>query len=500
MEAILVQPRTSLTGSLVRMIPLGLLYAASKSVSEGHSISILDCRIEPLSWKKDLASLVTTSTGVVGISVMSGFSIIESLSISRFVKEKFPWVHVVWGGPHATFSPKEVLEEHSVDFLIRGYGAEPFNQLLEHLEKIEGSPKKAEIKGLSWRDVAGNVHHNSVNPEFEFIGYHEIPYDLINDYSVYFHPDENEVVFPMYSVMGCPYKCAFCSSPAQYAGLVNKWRPYSVEEVVAHISFVRKQYGATMIYFIDEDSFVDLRHIEAIIDRINEAGIKIKLGFRGARINEILGMSDEFLRKLAAAGTKTMHIGVESGSDRILGLMNKNVTVAQIIEVNRKLARHPETMALYNFIVGYPTETLDETCMTRNLILRLIKENPHCIVLPLNKPRPLAGTGLMELALQYGYVPPKTLEEWGNYDVESSDYHPAWLTPRHDRFIRMMFLCMYFIDDKIFKFSTAGGMQRRFLKLVAFLYKPMAIFRFRYGVHRFLVEDTVYTWLKKRYI
>ncbi|MDD2365625.1 MAG: radical SAM protein [Desulfuromonadaceae bacterium] len=497
MEVILVQPRTSLTGSLVRMIPLGLLYAASSAVKSGHTIRILDCRIRPERWNSDLDSLISEATKVVGISVMSGFTILESLSISRYVKGKYPWVTVVWGGSHGTFSPDEVLDEKSVDFLVRGYGAKPFLKLLEFLEEPGRHGGPGEISGLSWRTEEESVVHNEVETGFEFIDYRDIPYFLIEDYSVYYHVDRKEMVFPMYSVMGCPHRCAFCSSPAQYAGFASRWVPLAPRDVVDHIRMVQEKFGATFIYFIDEDSFVDVSHVEAIIDLIVESGLKIKLGFRGARINEILGMSDEFLRKLVSVGTMNMHIGVESGSDRILSLMGKNVTVAQTIAANRKLAKHPELTPLYNFIVGYPTETPEETMMTRDLILQLIEENPNCVIIPLNKPRPLGGTALMELALQHGYVPPQALEEWGSYDVESSDYRPVWLTRQHDQFIRMMFLCMYFIDDKISKFSTDKGIKSRIVRMLAGIYKPVALFRFKYGIYRFLVEDVVYEWLKK---
>lgn len=478
------------------MVPIGLLYAASAAVTHGHEIKILDCRVYPDTWEAELSSLITSSTQVVGISVMTGVSILESLAISRYVALNFPWVNVVWGGPHVTFSPQGVIEDAPVDFLVRGYGARPFHDLLECL--ASGSVcKLPEISGLSWKDDAGQIHHNEIAPGFEFIDYREIPYQLINDYSVYFHADDDEVVFPLYSVMGCPYSCAFCSSPALYAGFERRWVPCPAEQVVEHIRFLQERYGATYIYFIDDDSFVDQKHVEELIDRISDGGLDVKLGFRGARINELLAMDDRLLAKLAAAGTRALHIGVETGSDRILDLMGKNISVAQILEVNLKLARHPEIMALYNFIVGYPTETMAETRMTRDLILRLIEENPNCIVIPLNKPRPLPGTPLMALALQYGYTPPQNLEEWGLYDVESSGYRPAWLAPEQDHFIRMMFLCMYFIDDKIFKFSSGKGIRRNLLRALAFMYKPLAMMRFRRGYDRFLLEDRVYAWLNR---
>ena len=494
-EVVMIQPKTSLTGSFVKMLPLGLLYASYKIVNRGFKVHILDVRVNPSSWETNLEELINDRTLVIGLTIMSGISITEGIKISRYIKDRWPRLNVVWGGPHPTFSPNDVMQEQSVDFVIRGYGAESFYQLILNLTGDEELMPLNKIKGLIWKGSEEAVHINDTSNSFEFIHYKEIPYHLIKDYSVYRHIDSNERVFSMYSVMGCPYKCTFCSSPTQYAGIKKKWDSYPIQEIIEHIKMLKEEYGATFIYFIDDDSFVDLKHVENIIDEINRIGIRIKLGFRGARVNEVARMSDDFLEKLEDAGTNTMHIGLESGSNRLLKMTKKNTTVDQIIEINKKLARHTKIKTFYNFIVGFPTETIEETKMTRDLILRLISDNPLCCVIPLNKPRPLPGTELFDLAVQHGYKTPETLIDWGKYDVESSDYNPVWLTEKHNKFIRMMFLCMYFIDDKIFKVVEDEGLRLKLFRVLAVLYKPVALFRFRRGFYRFLIEDKVYTFL-----
>lgn len=496
-EIVMIQPNTSLTGTFIRMLPIGLLYASSKVVAMGLTVHILDLRINSISWQKDLDALITDNTVIVGVSVMSGFSILESLKISRFIRQRYPSIKIVWGGPHPTSNPDRVLEEDSIDYLVRSYGAEPFYQLVRHIINDKECLPLGEIKNLSWRNGQGEVIHNDINLAFEFIRFQDIPYHLIKDFSLYRNITGNEIIFPIYSVMGCPYQCAFCSSPAQYGRFEKKWQPYVVDDVIAHIKMVKERYNASFIYFIDDDSFVDLGHVERIIDIINREGIGIKLGFRGARVNEILLMNDVFLRKLVEAGTNTLHIGAESGSNRILQLMKKNISVEQTLEVNRKLARYPEIKVYYNFIVGFPTETIEETLQTRDLILRLIRENSSCCIIPLNKPRPLPGTELYDLAYRYGYKGPRTLDEWGNYDVESSDYNPVWLSKKHNRLIRMMFLCMYFIDNKIFKLPVKNSSRTLALKAIAFLYKPLADLRFKLGFYQLLLEDNIYSLFKR---
>ncbi|MBF0134694.1 MAG: B12-binding domain-containing radical SAM protein [Magnetococcales bacterium] len=495
---VMVQPSTSLTGSFIRMIPLGILYAASRVIRDLQlDVALLDARINPDRWQQDLETCLTPETRIVGFSVMSGFSILESLKITRWIKQHHQEIIVVWGGPHPTFSPEDTLAEPTIDFVIRGYGRDAFHDLVAHVWQRPEAPQKEDIQGLGWRNEWGETRLNPESDQFEFMDYQEIPYHLIADFSVYRHIDGDAMVFPLYSVMGCPYKCAFCSTPAQLAGFRKKWVPYATTDVVNHIRMVKERFGASYIYFIDEDSFVNLAHVEAIVRGVREAGLQLKLGFRGARVNEIKRMSDDFLEMLVNAGTSTMHVGVECGSDRILNLMGKHITVADILEINRKLARHPQLRIFYNFIVGYPTETFEETRQTRDLVLRLMADNPSCFIIPLNKPRPLPRTRLYELALNHGYRPPQTLLEWGSYDVESSDYNPEWLSASHNRCIRMMFLAMYFIDNKIHRLHPRNTLFFKILRLLARIYRPIAMLRFRYGIHQFLVEDWVFRLLNR---
>lgn len=299
----------------------------------------------------------------------------------------------------------------------------------------------------------------------------------------------------MYSVMGCPYKCTFCSSPAQYDSYKKKWVPLEVSEIVGHIERVVNDYGANYIYFIDDDSFVNLAHVEGIIDEIKKRGIKVNLGFRGARINEIKKMSDQFINKLAAAGTDIMHVGVESGSNRMLQLFRKNCTVDDIIECNIKLAKHTEIKVAYNFIVGIPTETLEDLDATRKLVLRLVKDNPQCIIFVPNTFRPLPGTALFNLvAEKWGYKTPRTILEWINIEAEGNFIAP-WVAKREKQFSKLLMLGSYFVDHKVKRLLEGKKLFYKMIQLIDKIYGPFIRFRYRHGLYQALVEFSVYQFV-----
>lgn len=498
-QILLVYPSMGMSGALVRHIPLSLVYAAADSIKVGFAVDIVDIRLSPATWQPDIAAAITADTVLVGISVMTGMPIGNALEISRWLKANYPAIACVWGGPHATFSASEILDESSVDYVVCGYGSMALARLARHLCGDAGAPQLNAIPGLVYRDIsARTVVQVPPASDHEILDYRDIPYHLIEkNLNLYGQLDSTERIFPMYSTMGCPYGCTFCSSPAQYGNMERTYTFLTPRDVVEHIELVVTKYKATYIYFIDDDSFINPAHVEAIIDEINRRDIRVRLGFRGAHINDVKRMNGAYLAKLAAAGTNILHIGAESGSQRMLDLMKKNCTVDDILEVNRKLALYPQITAAYNWLIGLPGETLDDLLETRELIIRMLKENPSAIIFAPNKYRPLPGTELYEIALANGYQKPTRQEEWIHVEVEGR-FQPAWYGREFARMVNMMIVTSYFIDDKLFKVTLGNTFAYRCLKVMGKLYAPMAKFRFRHGISFFLFEYLIFNFIARR--
>lgn len=494
---IMIYPKQGFSGVYVKHMPLSVLYASIEIVQAGWDVVIFDQRLYEDNWRDELKALMTPETLAVGVSVMSGAPITNAIHIGRFVKFTAPDIKVIWGGPHASFYPDTILrDEWSCDFVVSGYASFVFKRLIEDIS--EGNPLK-DILGISWRD-GNEIRVNPANDKkFEFVDWRNIPYHLIPDFSPYGQLDDGKIIFSMYSSVGCPYQCTFCSSPAQYANVEGKkWVPLKASDVVDHVQHVVEKYGANYIYFIDDDSFPNLKHVEGIIDEIARRGICVKLGFRGARINEIKRMSDEFLSKLAAAGTDIMHIGAECGSDRILSMLKKNCTVDDIIECNRKLARHPEIRAAYNFIMGIPTETFEELMGTRDLMLKLVDDHPNCIIFPPNKLRPLPGTELYKIANEkWGYEMPSSLQAWANIEVEGESTSTGWYDDKTRRFLNLMLICSYFIDNKVMRVTHSRNLFYLMARFANRIYRPVALFRLRNGLSGWLLEYHIYRLLTR---
>ncbi len=491
-QIVMVYPYQGFSGTYVKHAPLGLLYSTSEIVKSGYDVQIYDTRTVKGDWRPGLQKLIGEDTLCVGISVMSGSPIKHAISIGRFVKSLEPRVSVVWGGPHATFYPETILrDEKSADFVVSGYASNSFKELVDCISRDK---EPVSVNGVSWRNNDAIRSNPDRQQSFEHIDFVDIPYHLIHDYSPYGQLDQDKRIFSMYSALGCPYQCTFCSSPAQYRPISGKkWIPLDHNHIVDHVQYVVDRYDANYIYFIDDDSFPKLDHVENIIDTIKDRGINVGLGFRGARINEIKRMSHSFLDKLVSGGTDIMHIGAESGSDRILKMLKKNCTFDEITECNRKLAEHPEITAAYNFIMGLPTETMADLKRTRDLMLRLVEDHPNCILFQPNKFRPLPGTELyLQAQEEWGYEMPDTLQAWSEIETEGDPITNQWYEEGMREFGNMLLVTSYFVDNKIEKTTQGTTMFTKLARFANRLYRPIAQFRIRRGISAFLIEYWVY--------
>src|SRR3989344_6872310 len=118
-------------------------------------------------------------------------------------------------------------------------------------------------------------------------------------------------------------------------------------------------------------------------------------------MDSLLLLKDD-LSLLVESGLESLQPGIESGSDRILGLIKKRETAEVYLEANRVLSGI-DLRPLYNFMLGFPTETLDEMKATLNLAWRLLEENTKAMVAGVYVAVPYPGTELYEEALKHGF-------------------------------------------------------------------------------------------------
>jgi anaerobic magnesium-protoporphyrin IX monomethyl ester cyclase len=215
---------------------------------------------------------------------------------------------------------------------------------------------------------------------------------------------------------GCPYNCSFC-----YNNKFNesRWRSWSDNIVVEDIKYLKEKHNIDAVVFYDDNFFANHARAWKILQAIDlPSHVEI-------RIDHI---TDDVARQLSENKCFTVSIGVESGSDRILEIINKKYKVPRIFEAIRNLAKY-NVAACYSAIVGLPTETKEEFQSTIKLFYDLYKIHPRANF-TLGAYMPYPGTGMYNFALENGFKPPQKTEDWKNIDRFREEYDTPWVNGR----------------------------------------------------------------------
>lgn len=497
LDVLLIYPWLGSFDNLAKDIPLSLIYAATDAVKKGYSVKILDLRIEKDHWRQAIDEALKDGCHLIGFSVMTGKPISTSLIVSSYIKSKYN-IPIVWGGPHPTILPKQTLESKFVDFIIRDWGSIALLQLIEQIKN--GKTKKEDITGLGYKQN-GKIVLNPQMSHFEVLDYRDIPYDLVNvDATLYNRMKSGKLIFPFYSSMGCPWNCTFCMAPATYKIVKGKkWQPYDVNTILENLEYLESRYPIEVFQDYADESFIELDRMKDFLNGYIQRGFadKYKLDFRGVRINDLDKMDDEYLELMVRANVGMMFIGVESGSDRVLGIMKKNITTEQIIRVNKKLARFPKLKPHYNFFSGIPGESEESLRETANLLLQLVQDHPGCYLGYGAHWKPIPGSAITQTAVEeYGYQLPETLEEWAeidSFDAATPNY--PWYTKKMASQINLLGIAGLLLDAKTNDFTpNMGPIIGKLVRLLIYLYRPFLRFRLRHNFSNLLLEEKIKTF------
>ena len=412
-------PRSGLQAHRRVELPLSVLCPATPLDREGYHVTIVDQFADP-DWESHFDRALAERPICLGVTCMTGPQIVYALDACRAAKERYPDLPVVWGGIHASLLPQQTLENPLVDIAVVGEGEATFRDLVHALES--GSPLDG-VNGIYFKRD-GRIVATPPRPFVDIdleppLSYHLVNMDLYRRRLF----DVDHISFN--SSRGCTFRCSFCWDPVMHK---RTWRAMKPETVLDHLQQIIRDYGIRGFLFTDDHFFIDMKRAYAILEGIVRANLNVTISKLQIRADTICRMSKDFLDLLVRAGVKRLTVGIESGSQRVLDLIHKDVTVDEVIEANRKLAPYP-IVPLYLFMMGMPTETPDEFRESLHLAERLVTENPRAGK-TFNIYTPYPGTELYGMALKHGLKEPDRLEDWARFNFRNIPAESAWIPPR----------------------------------------------------------------------
>jgi len=354
--------------------PMGLLYISQAIRAAGHDVEIVEI---PYLLEKfpDKFSLLDNSLfdyildkecDLLGLSGVVSTYFFYDYFVKKF-KEVKKGVPIVVGGSVGV-PIKEVWQEHSpVDYLVEGDGEIVIQRLLKHLENKDYNAIKR-IPGLYYLDngrYQGNlpeliepldqipfVSYDEIDHEFYIDGLTRWVEDILPDRSLI--KKEKLRFLPFLTSRGCPYLCTFCFH------FNRKHRSHSIEYVVENIKFLKEKYGINGLYIIDDLFIFDRKRTIKLCESIYKADLGVYFFGSGGKPSLI---TSEMLESMKKAGFIRFSYGIESGSQRMLDVMQKQTTVEQNLKAI-ELTEKKGIPVFANIIFGMPgenPETLNET-------------------------------------------------------------------------------------------------------------------------------------------
>ena len=363
--------------------PLGTMYAASWLRQHRYEVALFDAMLAES--EDEWAIALDQHKPQYAIIYEDNFNYLSKMCLLRMRDAAFKMTQmakargctVILCGADATDHFAEYLAQ-GADYCLLGEGEET---LIELLDQLSARKDAASLPGVASR----NTLHASRRPDIAELDKLPFPaWDLIDvpKYKKIWMEHHGYFSMNVVTTRGCPYHCNWCAKPIWG----QRYNSRSPENVAAEMKWIKETYAPDHIWFADDILGLKPKWIGEFADLLHEANavIPFKCLQRADLVNE------KTTAALARAGCKTVWLGAESGSQKILDAMDKGDKIQDIYRAAKLL--HENGIEVGFFLqFGYPGEMWEDVQKT----LRMVREcAPDDIGISVSYPLP--GTKFFE--------------------------------------------------------------------------------------------------------
>jgi len=325
-------------------VPLGPLYLTRALEDAGYVVDFRDYQCvgsdEPFDMPVFL-DFLREPAPVIGLSCMANLLPFTILAM-RALREQHPDRTLILGGVGSKAVEEKILTRFPwIDIICRGEGERTAPELLRTIQR---RGDLSQVSGVSWRSN-GHVRHNPDRQRIADLD--SIPFPAFEKVDL-----AKYAGYGMMTSRGCPYPCTFCSV-APVWNLESHSR--SPKNIVDEMVFLNREAGVDLFLFQDEFFVSGKTQVMKFCRELAARASNVQWKAFG-RVNLV---DEEMMRAMADCGCIELRFGIESGSDRVLGLIKKGFTAAESLAVVPKAVEiFPRVDAF--FVWGFPFETMED--------------------------------------------------------------------------------------------------------------------------------------------
>lgn len=349
--------------------PIGFLSVAAVLERDAHDVSLVEIPVigdgEDRAFRLEErinGAMSNKMFDAVGITCTSPDSKIVK-NLCSILKRRYPDTKIVLGGIHPTVMTEESLS-WGADFVVRGEGEETARELFR---AIRDSLDPRAVPGIAFiKDgrAVFTVDRDVVK------GLDSLPlpaYHLL---------DETRFLKRSYSIRGkwlkcaaivtsrgCVGRCTFCASNMMHKRSV-RW--FGIDRIMEEVELFVRRYGMEGLYISDDSFTLNKDRVFDFCAELKRRNIRISWACQ----SRVRGLTDDMLKVMKESGLVQIEFGVESGSQRVLDMIGKDIRVEDTVKAF-ELCREHGLRTLANIIIGIPGETMDDISKTTELVKKI---------------------------------------------------------------------------------------------------------------------------------
>ncbi len=446
---------------------MGVLILAAVARRRGYDVHLIDAKEQGTPLEEVSRRIVELEPDYLGLSATT-ISVNNAARIADRVKSALPGVVSVLGGAHVSAIPERTLEAFAgIDFGVVGEGEVSLFELLDRLES--GEPYD-DVPGLAYRGD-GIVHANPRAPYIEDLdALPEPAWDLLPDFPHSFQPSilgyPRTPVATLITSRGCPFSCTFCDRSTSG----RKGRMHSVESVVA-LCRTLVDRGTRHIMFLD-DLFTVRK--DRVVELCN-AFIREGFDFSWSCNSHPNLLDLDTMKLMKRAGCWQIAYGIESGSQRVLDVVKREVRLPRLRETLR-MTQEAGIRTRGFLMLGHPTEGVDSLEETEAFL-----REAELDLCQITKFTPYPGTPSYPLVHQQGVFE----EDWEKMNAMNFVFIPNGLDEETlERYFQRCYHAFYSRPDILFGLARSMVQEPRFAMRFASNARVYMKNWFRQGLYR----------------
>jgi radical SAM superfamily enzyme YgiQ (UPF0313 family) len=329
---------------------LGMGYLSAVLQQRGHTVQMIDVRDGP---EKIAERLVSKQPLVVGFSLIFQVFLPQFRKVASRLRAEGITSHFTIGGHFPSLCHDEVLNHFpELDSVVRYEGE---HTLVDLVDRLLSDRDWRETPGLAFLD-GGRVAESEPRPLVQDLDSLPYPYRPFEPQQMGGFP-----TLPLLASRGCARRCSFCSIHTFYRNAPGKVvRVRKPVYVIEEMAYLLQHHGVRVILFQDDDfplwGPAGRRWADELVGRMYDAGLVDRMIWKISCRTEYVEL--ELFRKLRDAGLFLVYMGIESGTEQGLKVLNKEMTVEENLAAVRTL-KELDLNVSYGFMLFDPSSTFE---------------------------------------------------------------------------------------------------------------------------------------------